>query len=261
MIKTADLIKTFFRSFLIQVGKNRERMQSLGFLYAMLPTLKKLYPEDKSRKEALSRHLEFFNTHPYFAAPILGIVISLEEEVARGNRAKVGEILHVKSVFGGPLAALGDAFFWGTWRPFLALVACLMVLFTSGSLFGPILFLVFYNFPHLWFRWVGIWQGYQRKTGVIELIKQINFTRLMRLTQYLLLVLLLVFAIGWAVYGPGPFFKFFAGWELSGSGAISKRLAIVGAVLILSFLHRRGINSIKLFYGITVLSIIIACLR
>ena len=44
--------------------------------------LKKLYPNPEDSKAALKRHLEFFNTHPYIASPILGVTLALEEDRA-----------------------------------------------------------------------------------------------------------------------------------------------------------------------------------
>ena len=66
-----------------QVGWNYERMQNGGWAYTLIPALKKLYKTKEDRAAALTRHLEFFNTHPYLAAPILGVTMSLEEDVAK----------------------------------------------------------------------------------------------------------------------------------------------------------------------------------
>ncbi len=40
--------------------------------------------QKKTEPLLLKRHLEFFNTHPYIAAPILGVTLALEEERANG---------------------------------------------------------------------------------------------------------------------------------------------------------------------------------
>ncbi len=41
---------------------------------SMIPAIKKLYKTKEDRSAALKRHLEFFNTHPYVASPILGLL-------------------------------------------------------------------------------------------------------------------------------------------------------------------------------------------
>ena len=39
--------KVFWRSFMYGASWNYERMQNLGFLYTILPTLKKIYKDKK----------------------------------------------------------------------------------------------------------------------------------------------------------------------------------------------------------------------
>ncbi|VTP69368.1 PTS system mannose-specific EIID component [Leclercia adecarboxylata] len=60
-------------------------MQALGFCFSMVPAIKRLYPENNdARRQAIKRHLEFFNTHPYVAAPVLGVTLAMEEQRANG---------------------------------------------------------------------------------------------------------------------------------------------------------------------------------
>ena len=67
------------RSTLLMGSWNYERIESGGFCYAMIPAIKKLYHNKDDQRAALKRHMEFFNTHPYVAAPILGVTLALEE--------------------------------------------------------------------------------------------------------------------------------------------------------------------------------------
>ena len=57
-------------------------MQNLGWAYSLIPAIKKLYTNKEDQAAALKRHLKFFNTHPYVAAPIMGVTLALEEEKA-----------------------------------------------------------------------------------------------------------------------------------------------------------------------------------
>ena len=80
-ITKKELNKVFWRSQLIQMSHNYERMQSLGTLYCLNPILKKLY-KDKPKEEkinAMKRHLEFFNSHPVTIPFILGVTSAMEE--------------------------------------------------------------------------------------------------------------------------------------------------------------------------------------
>jgi mannose/fructose/N-acetylgalactosamine-specific phosphotransferase system component IID len=72
VIGTGDLLTVFWRSLLIQASWSYDGMQSLGFSYALLPVLKKLYPDRAEFEARLRLHMEYFNTQPYLAAFILG---------------------------------------------------------------------------------------------------------------------------------------------------------------------------------------------
>ena len=81
----SDIRGVFIRSNLFQGSWNFERMQALGFCFSMVPAIRRLYPENNdARKQAIKRHLEFFNTHPYVAAPVLGVTLAMEEQRANG---------------------------------------------------------------------------------------------------------------------------------------------------------------------------------
>lgn len=98
---------------------NYERMQNGGWAFSMIPAIKKLYKTKEERSAALKRHLEFFNTHPYIASPILGVTLALEEERANGAPVDDVAIQGVKVGMMGPLAGVGDPVFWFTVRPML----------------------------------------------------------------------------------------------------------------------------------------------
>lgn len=160
-----DLFWTFVRSNFLQASWNMERMQALGFCFGMIPIIKKLYEGDE-RKAALKRHLEFYNTHPYVTAPIVGVVAAMEEQKANGKDISDGVINGIKVGMMGPLAGVGDPIFWGTLRPICAALGASLAM--SGSLFGPILFFVLFNLIRLLVRWFGIKYGYSKGTDIIS---------------------------------------------------------------------------------------------
>ena len=61
-----------FRHQFLQGSWNYERMQNGGWCFSMIPAIKKLYPNKEDQAAALKRHLEFYNTHPYVSAPVIG---------------------------------------------------------------------------------------------------------------------------------------------------------------------------------------------
>lgn len=115
----ADRKRVWWRSQFLQGSWNYERMQNMGWAYALIPALKKLYTTKEDRAAALERHMEFFNTHPYVAAPIIGVTLALEEERANGTAIDNAAIQGVKIGMMGPLAGIGDPVFWFTVRPIL----------------------------------------------------------------------------------------------------------------------------------------------
>lgn len=59
-LTSKDIRNVFYRSNVFQGSWNFERMQALGYAYAMVPAIKRLYPEGSpERVAAIKRHLEF----------------------------------------------------------------------------------------------------------------------------------------------------------------------------------------------------------
>ena len=76
-----DRLAVAWRSTFLQGSWNYERMQNLGWAFSLIPAIKKLYTTKEDRAAALTRHMEFFNTHPYVASPIIGVTLALEKNV------------------------------------------------------------------------------------------------------------------------------------------------------------------------------------
>ncbi len=178
-ISEKGMRETFVRSNLHQASWNYERMQALGFLYSMVPTIRELYPDanDPNRKDAIARHLEFFNTQPFVTSPILGIVLAMEEQRAAGADIDDAAINGIKVGMMGPLAGVGDPIFWGTLRPVVGAFAAGFAM--QGSIMGPLIFFVVFNAVRLGFRAWGLKYGYE-KGG--ELIKDVSGGVLRKIT-------------------------------------------------------------------------------
>ena len=160
----SDITSMFIRSNLHQGSWNYERMQALGYCFAMVPVIKRLYTGDE-RKQAIKRHLEFFNTQPFVTAPILGVTAAMEEQKANGAAIDDGAINGLKIGLMGPLAGVGDPIFWGTLRPVAAALGASIAL--TGSILGPILFFVLFNAVRLAVRYFGISYGYSKGTTIV----------------------------------------------------------------------------------------------
>ena len=165
-LSKSDRIKVWWRSTFLQGSWNYERMQNGGWAYSLIPALRKLYPEKKDLSLALKRHLEFFNTHPYLASPIIGVTLALEEEKANGAQVENTAIQGVKVGMMGPLAGVGDPVFWYTIRPIIGSLGASLAL--SGNVLGPILFFVLWNVIRMSFLWYTQEMGYKAGTKITE---------------------------------------------------------------------------------------------
>ncbi len=115
-LRGRDLARCFVRSLALQGSWSFAGMQSLGFAYALEPALRRIHGEGPELRRATERHLDFFNTHPFLAAAILGAVIRMEQEGAGPE-----ELRRFKRALMGPCGAMGDSFFWGAVKPLLVL--------------------------------------------------------------------------------------------------------------------------------------------
>jgi mannose PTS system EIID component len=142
--------RCFFRSLFLQAGFSSEGMQSLGLVYALAPALRELYPDPQRRQAAFTRHLTPFNTHPYVAAAIVGGILFHEQRLARGEESP-DEVERFKSLLMGPLAALGDGFFWLSLRPAAGALSVALVPLIGA--WAVAVYVVAYNLVHFTARW------------------------------------------------------------------------------------------------------------
>lgn len=170
LISARDLRRVFWRSFQMEFSWNYERQMNLAFVYAMIPVLKKLYPQKPELAKALKRHLVFFNTTPHIVTLLLGITTAMEEKNSQQQAMDGTAIDNVKASLMGPLAGLGDSFFWGTLRLIATGIGTSLAL--QGSILGPILFLLVFNVPHIVVRWLFTRWGYVLGTGVLHRVQQ-----------------------------------------------------------------------------------------
>ena len=161
-----DRISVWLRSTFLQGSWNYERMQNGGWAFAMIPAIKKLYKTKEERADALKRHLEFFNTHPYVASPIIGVTLALEEERANGAPIDDITIQGVKVGMMGPLAGIGDPVFWFTVKPILGALAASLAM--SGNILGPFIYFFAWNIIRMAFMWYTQEFGYKAGSRITE---------------------------------------------------------------------------------------------
>ncbi|MDD6423388.1 MAG: PTS system mannose/fructose/sorbose family transporter subunit IID [Intestinibaculum porci] len=159
-----DRFSVCWRHQFLQGSWNYERMQNGGWCYSIIPAIKKLYTNKEDQIAALKRHLEFYNTHPYVSAPVMGVTLALEEERANGAAIDDQAIQGVKVGMMGPLAGVGDPVFWFTARPIIGALGASLAM--SGSIVGPLLFFIVWNVMRFAFLWYTQEFGYRVGTQI-----------------------------------------------------------------------------------------------
>ena len=157
-----DRMSVAWRHQFLQGSWNYERMQNGGWCYS----IKKLYPNKEDKVAALKRHMEFYNTHPYVSAPVMGVTLALEEERANGAEINDTAIQGVKVGMMGPLAGVGDPVFWFTLRPILGALGASLAL--SGNIIGPLIFFFAWNIIRIAFLWYTQEFGYKVGTSIAQ---------------------------------------------------------------------------------------------
>lgn len=93
-----------------QAGWNYERMQHSGYLWIILPQLRKIYGDNTEELKLAARThcAPFFNTSNFLNTIITGIDLAIEEEEGIQSLDTVASL---KTGLMGPLASIGDSIF------------------------------------------------------------------------------------------------------------------------------------------------------
>ena len=209
-------------------------MQNLGFLYSLMPALKKIYPREEDLRAAQARHLELFNSQPYMVSGILGAVVNLEKQCAEKKIPPEYISLFKKNTMSG-FAALGDSFFWNTLRPLCAVLA--LVFAFNGRLWAPLTLLVTYNAAHFFVRGRSYFVGTQRGVGLIDELQKWRMpdrVKKLRILTPLLLALALFYSV-----------------SVAGDGALWwARLSALPAAFLLRSFFVRNISPAAILLGV-----------
>jgi PTS system mannose-specific IID component len=243
--------------FGFQLGWNYERMQGTGYLYTILPQLRKIYGDGTPElKEMMKTHTQFFNTTNFLNTIITGIDLAIEEKEGIASKETVSGL---KVGLMGPFAAIGDSIF-GALLPtiFGALAANMAV---NGNPIGAFLWMIV-QIGVMYFRWIQIEIAYKEGVTLVTTMQ----SRLNAITNAA--TLMGVFMVGALV---ATMINVRLSWTPSiGSlvidvqnnvDMIMPRLlpaAIVGAVYWL--LGKKNINSTKAIFIVLVVSVALSAL-
>ena len=173
---SGDLFRMFIRAHFLQGSWNAERLQGLGFCFALAPALKR-FAEGDALKEALHRNLDLYASQPYLASISLGAAAAAEEQRAVG-RIDGQTAVSTRAALMVPLAGIGEPLFWGLLRPLLA-VSCASIAL-GGSIWGPVFFFVIFNVIRLAVLWFGLRFSY---AGGLNMLSRLTSEGLRRFTS------------------------------------------------------------------------------
>ncbi|UXI04575.1 PTS N-acetylgalactosamine transporter subunit IID [Photobacterium sp. TY1-4] len=160
----ADINRMAWRSLLLQASFNFERMQASGWLYGLLPALKKIHTNKADLSKAMQGHMGFFNTHPFLVTFVMGIILAMER-----SKQNISSIQSTKIAVGAPMGGIGDAMFWLTLLPICGGIGADLAL--QGSIMGAIFFFVMFNLVHFGLRFGLAHYAYRMGVAAIPMIK------------------------------------------------------------------------------------------
>lgn len=200
----ATLARCLARSYLVAAAFNTHAMQAIGLTYALDPALRVIHREAGALARARSRYLQHYNTHPFFTPLLMGIFLSLELKIARGELNE-DSLDSAKQAVVYTLSAIGDSVFGGGVMVLWALcTACLLVAGHGWSALalGFFLFGLVQAFKAAGFGW-----GLARGFSVLPRLKSLDLINWGRRVKLLNAGLLVLF---WWLIWPRP--VALAGW-------------------------------------------------
>lgn len=156
-----------------------ERLQGLAFAHSMKNIFKKLYKDKDEIMKGIYRHSEFFNTEPNIGTPIIGYIISQEEQAAL-NKEENNNISFVKKGMMGIAAGLGDSFTQVVLTPLF--ISLSIVLCTDGYYSLAVIPVIILASLILIISYAGFMKGYYE--GKESLIERVNIVKNSKIKLY-----------------------------------------------------------------------------
>lgn len=145
-----------------QLGWNYERMQGSGYLYTILPQLRKMYGDGTDElKKVMKTHTQFFNTSNFFNTVVTGIDLALEEK--QGVKS-LDSVIGLKAGLMGSFAAIGDAIFGALIPAIFGALAANMAM--QGNPVGIFIWIIA-QIVVMVFRWKQLEYAYREGTALV----------------------------------------------------------------------------------------------
>lgn len=258
-----ELLKNWALTYSSETAYNYERMQALGQANAMVPVIRKLYPDDVERQaEELKKYFVFYNTEPSFIGTMIpGLASAMEEQRANGVTDITDDTINsLRTGLMGPIAGIGDTVSQAIIYPILAAISATLAI--QGSFFGPILFEVVYKALLIGIGWNMYKIGYYRgKDFILDMMRQGTIRKVTEI--FGMVGLMVVGAMTWLNVKVGvPLVLNIQGVEMAVQSdvldALAPGLVPLGITMFIYWLVRKKINTNYLVLGIFIGGFILA---
>lgn len=235
-----------------------ERLESFGFCLGMMPALKKLYPNQEDRKEAMKRHASFYNTEPQLGAIINGMAVGMEEKKANGEPIDGETINTLKVGLMGPVAGIGDSMIPGMLVPILLSIG--MALAAGGSMLGPIFYIVAFNAIAIIGSYHLFMKGYKMGAGSVEMLVSHRSTKIREALSLLGVFVMGGVAASYVNLGTGLEFATKDGVDINVQmmldGIFPKLLPLIIVLGTWFAMAKKGLSPVKAMLSLVVISFI-----
>ena len=141
-----------------------------GFMFSLEKPLRALMPDEDSYFDALKRLSAPFNMTPHIAPYVFGVVWCFEHERVEGGVCDATSLHEVSTMLASSLSAVGDAWFWGTFRAISLAVGAALAL--VGHPVGSLLYAIAYSAVNVAARTLLMSRGLNEGLGFIERLQR-----------------------------------------------------------------------------------------
>lgn len=251
------LRKVFFRWYFFgQANWNYEKMQGAGYCNAMFPALKDIYGDDEgAMQDAVSNHLQFFNSSPQATPGILGINCAVESKLGSAGKETIASL---KTGLMGPFAGVGDSLFGVVLQTVFGSIAAYQAL--AGSPVGSLLYLAvgvaMMGVRGALFR-IGYTQGERAVDTITEHLKPI--TECASILGLTVVGAMITTVIGIKVGGTFSMGDMSMPIQDMLNGILPGMLPLVAVTAVYGLLSRKGMTSNKAILIVCIVGMLLGC--
>ncbi|MDL2285566.1 PTS system mannose/fructose/sorbose family transporter subunit IID [Desulfovibrio sp. OttesenSCG-928-F07] len=163
--------RCLIRSSMLNFMYTAQGLQSIGFLYGIMPGLREIHTNDEAFAKSCARYSRHFNCNIFWAPFLTGAFLHLEQQIAAGAMSSdyVGPL---KDTALNTLSAVGDSFFSGSLLiTQVLIIVCLIALNSIPAAFIAALIWLLLSFI---LKFAAFNIGLARGMSVLRHIRRLN---------------------------------------------------------------------------------------